>query len=212
MSGGERITPCRFSAARDRWEAITWPGKPTAYPCAHDHAHCERMGCVGHDSGAHTDSRGDIITHVGCALCCPTPVPSEADPGTGARECQCAPRHGVGFVVHQHPCRFAATPDAGDVEALASAVYRSGEVNLPLADSLDVDCHDVARAVLASDWLASHDAATADRVRREGAALVRDDIQARRREFRRLNADQQYLNALDDAYGLAANRAREAGR
>lgn len=60
--------------------------------------------------------------------------------------------------------------------------------------------------------LAAHDAATAERVRREGAALVRDDIQARRREFRRLNADQQYLNALDDAYGLAANRAREQAR
>lgn len=44
--------------------------------------------------------------------------------------------------------------------------------------------------------------------RSEGAAEVRDDIRARRREFRRLNADSEYLLALDDAFGLAANRAR----
>lgn len=55
-------------------------------------------------------------------------------------------------------------------------------------------------------------AAAETKARAEGAAAVRDDIQARRREFRRLNADPQYLNALDDAYGLANNRARQADR
>lgn len=55
-------------------------------------------------------------------------------------------------------------------------------------------------------------AAREAKARADGAAAVRDDIRARRREFRRLNAEQEYLNALDDAYGLAANRAREVTR
>jgi len=44
----------------------------------------------------------------------------------------------------------------------------------------------------------------------EALARVRDDIRARRREFRRLDADEQYLLALDDAYGIAANACRAA--
>lgn len=64
-------TPCRRSSARNRWECITWPGKPTHYPCAHDHAHCDFIGCVEHIDGMHVDYRGDAIVHVGCHLCRP---------------------------------------------------------------------------------------------------------------------------------------------
>lgn len=39
------------------------------------------------------------------------------------------------------------------IEALAKAVYRSEHVNLAMRDPLDIDCHDVAWAVVDSDWL-----------------------------------------------------------
>ena len=73
----------------------------------------------------------------------------------------------------------------------------------------DAGHHGVAHVLYkaASDGESLTEQALAE-ARQEGAAAVRDDIVARRREFRRLNADQQYLNALDDAFGLAANRAR----
>jgi hypothetical protein len=64
-------TPCRRSTERNRWECITWPGKATAYPCAHDHAHCDYIGCVEHIDGMHVDFRGDAIVHVGCGICRP---------------------------------------------------------------------------------------------------------------------------------------------
>lgn len=37
---------------------------------------------------------------------------------------------------------------------------------------------------------------------------AKDDIKARIVTFRNLNADPQYLNALNDAWGLVANRKR----
>lgn len=65
-------TPCRRHPTRVRWESITWPGKSTAYPCAHDHAHCDFIGCVEHIDGMHVDALGDAIVHIGCDLCrCP---------------------------------------------------------------------------------------------------------------------------------------------
>lgn len=42
------------------------------------------------------------------------------------------------------------TPDH-HIEALAESLYRTTDLNLPLSDSLDIDCHDAARALLASD-------------------------------------------------------------
>lgn len=39
---------------------------------------------------------------------------------------------------------------------------------------------------------------------------AREDIRARRRHFASLKADDQYLNALDDAYGLVNNRIGKA--
>jgi len=49
--------------------------------------------------------------------------------------------------------------------------------------------------------------ATADAL--QGA---RDDIKARIQTFRGLKAEQMYLNALNDAWGLVANRERDARR
>ena len=103
----------------------------------------------------------------------------------------------------------AATPPASDVdsdnaaaggaEGLADSVYRTGLVNLPLADSLDVDCHDVARAVLASDWLAAHDAkARADERERIAQAIQRAKPPHLTRDY----------TPVDAAYDTAARIAR----
>jgi hypothetical protein len=132
-------------------------------------------------------------SHVGMT----TPVPSEADPGTGERETE--------------------TLDAVIAEGeLSLSLHRTGLLNLSLSDSLDIDCWDAARAVLASDWLASHDAATADRVRQEtaegiAAAIERlpltvtspDPIDGR---------DHIYPRAAEQLRADAARIAREAGR
>ena len=48
--------------------------------------------------------------------------------------------------------------------------------------------------------------------RREALLEAREDIRARRQNFRRLNADPQYLAAMDDAFGLVNNRLRNATR
>lgn len=61
--------------------------------------------------------------------------------------------------------------------------------------------HVVARITLA---LAERDR----RVRAEALRAARDDIRDRIRVFRDLNADPEYLNALNDAWGLVANRER----
>ena len=88
---------------------------------------------------------------------------------------------------------------AGGAEGLADSVYRTGLVNLPLADSLDVDCHDVARAVLASDWLAAHDAkARADERERIAQAIQRAKPPHLTRDY----------TPVDAAYDTAARIAR----
>lgn len=58
---------------------------------------------------------------------------------------------------------------------------------------------------------------TTDAERPSGTGLralqgAKDDIRARIREFTRLGADPQYLNALNDAWGLVANRQRDLER
>lgn len=54
-------TGCRRSPIRERWECMTWPDKPTANPCAHDHTRCDSIGCV-----EHVDFRRNVIVHLGC--------------------------------------------------------------------------------------------------------------------------------------------------
>jgi hypothetical protein len=75
--------------------------------------------------GSSFESMQDFESHVGM----PTPVPSEADPGTGGHRCspnRCCNECGRHLTPHVMtfdgdmtpiPCRFAATPDAADVEA-----------------------------------------------------------------------------------------------
>lgn len=41
-------------------------------------------------------------------------------------------------------CTMGGSP----IASLAQAIYDTGEVNLPLSDALDVDCFDVARAMI----------------------------------------------------------------
>lgn len=69
----------------------------------------------------------------------------------------------------------------------------------------------VSAAQLADPWfLEGNAAATAWKTRHDDqeAALAGalEDIRERRQNFRRLNADPQYLSALDDAFGLVKNR------
>lgn len=65
-----------------------------------------------------------------------------------------------------------------------------------------------ARKLLASDWLTAHDAQVRRDATREALTHAKDDIKARIVTFRELNADHQYMNALNDAWGLVANRLR----
>ena len=122
----------------------------------------------------------------------------EADPR------DCCPRCG-GAKRHRAPCLNVSrdvdsdNAAAGGAEGLADSVYRTGLVNLPLADSLDVDCHDVARAVLASDWLAAHDAkARADERERIAQAIQRAKPPHLTRDY----------TPVDAAYDTAARIAR----
>ena len=125
------------------------------------------------------------------------------DPTAGERACRYPCDCGQ-FPDEHCACMDGHAPAApetgvGAREALADLIWNNTDEPMWSAMVL-------AEQFMTSDWLAAREAAA----RAEGAAAVRDDIRARRREFRRLNADQEYLNALDDAYGLAANHARGA--
>ena len=131
-------------------------------------------------------------------------------PATGDEE-RCDGSFGCDATTHREGCfaPYVIDPPASDVdsdnaaaggaEGLADSVYRTGLVNLPLADSLDVDCHDVARAVLASDWLAAHDAkARADERERIAQAIQRAKPPHLTRDY----------TPVDAAYDTAARIAR----
>jgi hypothetical protein len=118
-----------------------------------------------------------------------------------------------------------AEPDAGEGEGLAEVIVGHRRIpmygHIPGLQRCSGGCSDllaesdgpnsprhalhVAEQILASDWLAAHVA----QVKAEALLEAAHDIRARRREFMRLNADDQYLMALDDAFGLVANRMRD---
>lgn len=66
-------------------------------------------------------------------------------------------------------------------------------------------CAEVAQAVTRAGYLPPEDVA---RVRGEALREARDDIRSRIRVFRKLDAHPEYMNALNDAWGLVANRER----
>lgn len=161
--GNER--GCRLrSASRGfaaRWECITWPGMPSAYPCGHDHSHCDAIGCVEHIGGMHVDSLGDAIVHVGCDDCAaPAPVPDDeavealtaklhADPKLGPSymllgDCEHLARRVLALGYVSPEAHTAAVRDAvrAHGERIAEAVY---ELAVTRTQALDRGWYSVAR-------------------------------------------------------------------
>lgn len=115
-----------------------------------------------------------------------------------------------------------------DVPALVEEVKRLREGGRELGRIIERQCRDILDITGLhrmidddgdGDWgavwenayslRADRDAAI-DRAEAAGTALTgaREDIQFRRREFLRLDADDEYLTGLDDAFGLVSNRLR----
>ena len=130
---------------------------------------------------------------------CPVCRGGEADPTAGERNrCDtCADTGRMPWMIEGDPNCYQepdsdgmlpcidcspAEPDAGDVEALAEVILAERLVARELPNDYMDDAELLeamkprARAVLASDWLASLLAATADRARREGAAEAGERI------------------------------------
>ncbi len=67
-------------------------------------------------------------------------------------------------------------------DGLARAIWTTGACNLPLRDPLDVDCHDAARAVIASGWVSPEEAKAREAAARREALLQYDRAVAMARE------------------------------
>jgi hypothetical protein len=86
-------------------------------------------------------------------------------------------------------------------------------VDSPILPGLIPTPHDIARAVIAAGWVSPEEAKAREAAaRREALLEAREDIRARRRTFSGLNADPQYLAAMDDAFGLVNNRLSDVNR
>lgn len=72
---------------------------------------------------------------------------------------------------------MTAEPDAGDVEALADALLASTGVTSSDTPQGKAFRESLARRILASDWLAAHDAALTERVRRETGERIAQAIE-----------------------------------
>lgn len=94
-------------------------------------------------------------------------------------------------------------PSGAEVEAAAKS--------LAADEFRKADWNDI---VMARNALVAARAATptppTDMVPAAALAEALSDIAARRREFQRLGADNEYISALEDAYGLVNNRLRGA--
>jgi hypothetical protein len=151
---------------------------------------------------------GEFCKRHGGTTPTPAPVPSEADPGTGehyascdgSAECECAYTAWLEAEPPLPPRLLPATPDAGDVEALTAGI-RNAHALGPGTYSAEGWHAAVGRLL---DRLASHDAATADRVRRGVAGGIAAAIEA--------HADQHAPAHTRRTFLAAARIAREAGR